>query len=201
MTLFCFSRLHENVGRTVGLRSQVSAGENYCALRPGDGVAGEKVKGSDETSAEICNFGERVCLTAGVFEKDCLANYVNVGRCAGCHTPRDKNGEEIAGLEFGGGGVFEGNVASANITPDSSGLSHYGEAMFIKTMRTGRVGGVRNLSSMMPWVYFRNMTDEDLKAIFAYLLILKPVRHRVDNAEPPTYCKRCRGRHGLGYLN
>lgn len=129
------------------------------------------------------------------------AYYVSVGRCAGCHTPRDKNGQEIGGLEFGGGGVFEGNVASTNITPDPSGISHYDDVMFVRTMRTGRVGGIRRLSPIMPWVYFRTMSDEDLKAIFAYLRRLKPARHRIDNAEPPTYCRRCGGRHGLGQLN
>ncbi len=73
--------------------------------------------------------------------------------------------------------------------------------MFIQTIRTGKVKGVRKLNLIMPWGYFRNMTDEDLKAIFAYLRTLKPVKHRVDNSEPPTYCKLCRGYHGLGNLN
>jgi hypothetical protein len=53
----------------------------------------------------------------------------------------------------------------------------------------------------MPWSYFRNLTDDDLKAIFAYLRTLKPVKHRVDNTEPPTYCRLCRKKHGLGNLN
>jgi len=41
----------------------------------------------------------------------------------------------------------------------------------------------------------------DLKAMFAYLHTLKPVRHRVDNTEAPTYCKVCRSKHGLGDRN
>ena len=35
----------------------------------------------------------------------------------------------------------------------------------------------------MPWWAFRNMSDEDLKAIFAYLQTVKPVRHHVDKSE------------------
>jgi hypothetical protein len=54
------------------------------------------------------------------------------------------------------------------------------------------------LNSFMPYSYFRNMTDEDLKAIFAYLRTVKPVRHHVDNSEPPVYCKLCRQKHGFG---
>jgi hypothetical protein len=41
----------------------------------------------------------------------------------------------------------------------------------------------------MPWSFFRNLTDDDLKAIYAYLRTVKPVQHRVDNTEPPGLCK------------
>jgi len=41
------------------------------------------------------------------------------------------------------------------------------------------------------------MTDEDIVKMFAYLKTLKPVRHHVDNAEPPTFCKVCRQTHGV----
>jgi len=53
----------------------------------------------------------------------------------------------------------------------------------------------------MPWPMLRNMTDEDLKAVFAYLRTLKPVHHRVDNTLPPTVCKICQGKHGAGDQN
>lgn len=107
---------------------------------------------------------------------------------------------------FGGGGRLEGprgDVVSANITPDPTGISHYDEAMFIKTMRTGRAsGGVRELNPLMPYSYFRNMTDEDLKAIFAYLRTVKPVRRNVDNSEEVvTLCSACRNKHGFGDRN
>ena len=48
---------------------------------------------------------------------------------------------------------------------------------------------------------FRNMTDEDLTAIYSYLRMLPQVLHRVDNTEPPTPCKLCNGVHGAGVLN
>jgi hypothetical protein len=37
--------------------------------------------------------------------------------------------------------------------------------------------------------------------MYAYVKTLKPVSHRVDNTEPPTPCKRCGSRHGLGAMN
>ena len=97
-------------------------------------------------------------------------------------------------------GPWGPTVASLNLTPDPSGLSYFDEQMFIDTLRNGAVKA-RLLSDAMPWGYFRNLTDEDLKAILAYLHTLKPVRHRVDNTEPPTYCKVCRNKHGLGERN
>ena len=128
---------------------------------------------------------------------------VTLGNCMSCHTPMNKQGQPLMQLAFAGGMRFKGpwgEVTSANITPDASGISYYDEAMFVKTLRTGQVGA-RKLSSLMPWGYFRNMTDEDLKAIFAYLRTVTPVQHRIDNTEVPTVCEVCGGRHGFGDRN
>lgn len=124
---------------------------------------------------------------------------VKMADCAGCHTPRGKMGGAIEGLEYGGGSTF-GPVAATNITPDASGIPYYDETLFVDAMRTGHVKA-RRLSTVMPWWLYRNMTDEDLKAMFAYLRTLKPARHRVDNAAPPTECKLCGQKHGLGETN
>ena len=128
---------------------------------------------------------------------------VTLANCRSCHTPMDERGQSLPQLAFAGGLRFKGpwgEVSSANITPDASGISYYDEATFVKTLRTGQVGA-RKLSSLMPWGYFRNMTDEDLKAIYAYLRTLPPVRHRVDNTEEATTCEVCGGRHGFGDRN
>ncbi len=68
-------------------------------------------------------------------------------------------------------------------------------------MRTGHVAGVRRLSSAMPWIFFRNMTDEDLHAVFAYLQTVQPVDHNVSNVEAAEFCRRCGRWHGLGGAN
>ena len=129
---------------------------------------------------------------------------VTVGHCDLCHSPVDEQGNALPGLMFAGGTAMEGpwgtTVASLNLTPDPSGISYFDEAMFIETIRNGRAKA-RLLSTAMPWSYFRNLSDDDLKAIYAYLRSVKPVQHRVDNTEPPTYCKVCRSKHGLGNRN
>lgn len=130
------------------------------------------------------------------------ARLVNLAGCSDCHTPQ-LNGKSLPGMEFAGGGIFSGpwgNVASANLTPDPSGIPYYDEALFLQVMHSGYVKA-RPLSPIMPVMVYANLTDNDLKAIFAYLRTLKPVKHRVDNSEPPTECKVCRQKHGLGADN
>ncbi len=120
----------------------------------------------------------------------------------GCHTPTDR-GKVLPGLQYGGGEHLKGpwgDVTSANITRDASGIGYYDEAMFIHTLRTGYVGA-RKLNSIMPFGSFKNLNDDDLKAIFAYLRSVPPAKHRVDNTLPPTYCKICKQWHGGGDQN
>jgi mono/diheme cytochrome c family protein len=128
---------------------------------------------------------------------------VRIADCIDCHTPQEKGQYNMA-LAFAGGFEFSGTplprVTSANITPDPSGISYYDENLFLEVMHTGKVKA-RELSAMMPWIDYGHMTDDDLKAVFAYLRTVKPVRHRVDNTLPPTYCKVCRGTHGAGDQN
>jgi hypothetical protein len=128
---------------------------------------------------------------------------VTLAGCTDCHTPQDAHGQPLTGMAFAGGFILDGpwgRVASANITPDPSGISYYDQAMFTQAIRTGFVGA-RKLNQIMPWHTYRGMTDEDVVAMFAYAKTLKPVRHRVDNTEPPTYCKICRRSHGGGNQN
>ncbi len=105
---------------------------------------------------------------------------VTLASCGECHTPAI-NGQPEADKAFAGGMEFKGpwgNVQSANITPDKTGISYYDENRFLEAMRTGTVMG-RPLNPIMPWDSYRHMTDEDLKAVFAYLRTVKPVENRV----------------------
>lgn len=127
---------------------------------------------------------------------------VNMAGCSDCHSPMD-HGSPIPGMEFAGGQVFSGawgHTVSANITPDASGIGYYDEALFIQSVRTGYVRA-RKLDPLMPVEQYTGLKEDDLKAMFAYLRTVQPVKHRVDNSEPPTYCKLCRAQHGAGDQN
>jgi mono/diheme cytochrome c family protein len=130
------------------------------------------------------------------------AHLVDQAGCTDCHTPQVR-GQPLPGMEFAGGFTFPGpwgTVAAANITPDPSGISYYDESLFLDMMHNGQVKA-HQLSPIMPVMIYKNMTDDDLKAIFAFLRTLKPVKHRVENSEPPTDCKLCKQRHGGGSEN
>jgi mono/diheme cytochrome c family protein len=103
--------------------------------------------------------------------------------CADCHTPMVR-GMPDETKAFAGGQEFKGpwgDVLSANITPDKTGISYYNETLFVEALRTGTVMG-RPLNPIMPWDSYRHMNDEDLKAIFAYLRTVPPVQNRVRRA-------------------
>jgi mono/diheme cytochrome c family protein len=127
---------------------------------------------------------------------------VTMSSCFDCHTPQDK-GQPVPGLAFAGGFLFtspSGEVTSANITPDPTGIPYYDEALFLEMMRTGQVKA-RKIHDQMPWIFYGTQTDDDLLAMFAYLKTLPAVKHAVDNSLPPTACALCGGKHGAGERN
>ncbi len=77
---------------------------------------------------------------------------------------------------------------TANLTPDqNTGLGIWTEQMFIQAIRTGKHMGVsRPINPPMPWPAYRNASDDDLKAIYAYLRSLKPVANHVPDYHPPV---------------
>lgn len=76
---------------------------------------------------------------------------------------------------------------AANLTPDvETGLGSWTEAMFVKALRTGKhMGEGRPILPPMPWENFAKLDDADLKAIFAYLKSLPPVKNAVPEPIPP----------------
>jgi len=70
-----------------------------------------------------------------------------------------------------------------NLTPDKeTGIAEWSENNFIQAMRTGKHQGQpngRDILPPMPWDVYRNMTDDDLKAIFAYLRTIPAVKNQV----------------------
>lgn len=74
---------------------------------------------------------------------------------------------------------------STNLNPDEeTGFGIWTEEMFIAAIRDGRhMGRGRPILPPMPWQAYREMTDEDLRAVFAYLQTVPPIRNQVPEAQ------------------
>jgi hypothetical protein len=81
---------------------------------------------------------------------------------------------------------------AANLTPDSAtGIGAWTEAQFVNSLKTGKhLGNGRQILPPMPWDMFGKKTDEDLKAVFAYLKSLPAISNRVpEPVAPPDVMK------------
>jgi len=76
---------------------------------------------------------------------------------------------------------------AANLTSDKeTGLGSWSQEMFVNAIRTGKHQGTgRPILPPMPWYWYRNMTHDDLKAVFAYLQSLPPIKNVVPEPLPP----------------
>ncbi len=78
---------------------------------------------------------------------------------------------------------------TANLTSDETGIGTWQESNFITAIRDGKFKGIataRPLLPPMPWQMYRNMTDDELKAVFAYLKSTKPIKNVVPEPTPPA---------------
>jgi mono/diheme cytochrome c family protein len=136
--------------------------------------------------------------TPSVARGDYLAN--GPALCFWCHTPTDPTaGFAEIGTRFSGGAEPEPDVVDEryevlppNLTPDpeTGALTHYDEQSFVERVR--KIGAVSK-GSPMPWDNFKQMTDSDLKSIFAYLRSLPPTKRFTGPGRRPTGWKPEKG--------
>lgn len=114
-----------------------------------------------------------------------------VGHCVFCHTPVDEHEKSIESMKFAGGHDFgkPGHpVRSVNITPDpETGIGNWTKDQFITKFKRFDSPDARNIrvekgqpNTVMPWFEFSGMTEEDLGAIYDYLMKQKPVHNKVE---------------------
>lgn len=115
---------------------------------------------------------------------------VNIGGCKDCHT-KDNKGQLIEELAFGGGREFKLGTAvvySANITPDTqTGLGKLSEDQFVEKfyqykdyVKNGPPKVGDDGFTLMPWLGYSQMEEQDLRAIYAYMRTVKPVVNSVE---------------------
>ena len=141
---------------------------------------------------------------------------VMVGGCNDCHTPwkMGANGPEPDGTRLLSGSPAGmtakapkldmpwmvagsatmtawtgpwGTSYSHNLTPDSTGLGKWDEATFMMALKNGKhIGTGRPIMPPMPWQNIGKMQDDDLRAIFAYLKSIPPVKNMAPEYEAPA---------------
>lgn len=79
-----------------------------------------------------------------------------------------------------------GVTYAINLTPDmETGLGIWTEAMFLEAFKTGKhMGKGRPIMPPMPIQAYQNMTEDDVKAIFAYLQTVPPIKNTVPQYQP-----------------
>lgn len=96
-----------------------------------------------------------------------------IGNCSDCHTVRD-------GHDFAGGLAVPtpfGTIYSSNITPDAeTGIGRWSEAAFRRAMQSGVNRDGQHLYPTFPYDHFTHVSDEDDRALYAYLMTRPPVR-------------------------
>ena len=110
----------------------------------------------------------------------------HVSDCTGCHSehtlafgiPIKPGREGVGGFVWNEDTHFPGVLAAANLTPDKeTGLGNWTDGEILRAMREGVDRNGNALFPIMPYPHLRNMSDDDAKAIVAYLRTMKPVRY------------------------
>ncbi|MEX0769566.1 MAG: cytochrome c [Balneolaceae bacterium] len=118
-----------------------------------------------------------------------LANHVML--CMDCHAMRDWSlyaGPPMPGTEGAGGEVFDqsmnfpGRFISRNLTPAMLGEWTDGEIFRAITTGVSRDGSA--LFPVMPYTYYGQLDEEDIKSVIAYLRTLEPIENELEVSKP-----------------
>jgi mono/diheme cytochrome c family protein len=113
-----------------------------------------------------------------------LANHVSV--CIDCHSKRDWSRFSAPPTEgtFGMGGDlfdqrfgFPGKYYAKNITP--AGISQHTDGELFRAITTGVSREGKAMFPIMPYPYYGQMDEEDIKAIISYIRTLEPIKNEV----------------------
>jgi mono/diheme cytochrome c family protein len=100
-----------------------------------------------------------------------------LGHCLDCHTPWVKGVPDLS-RAGAGGNPFRGPwgvSVSRNLTPHESGLKGWSDAEIARAIRQGVRKDGTPLKPPMAYGWYKNIRDEDMKPLIAYLRSLKPL--------------------------
>jgi mono/diheme cytochrome c family protein len=101
------------------------------------------------------------------------AELAHIGNCLSCHTAE-------GGKAYAGGTPLKtpfGTIYGTNITPDGdTGIGGWSLEAFSRAMREGVDREGRHLFPAFPYDHFTKLTDEDIAALYAFIMTREPVR-------------------------
>ena len=107
----------------------------------------------------------------------------DVMACSGCHTPPSANGGPDMSRYMAGGFDFPdvfGTWRAPNITPDNkTGIGAWTDAQLAAAIREGKRPNGEQMYSVMPFLRFNVLSDDDTAAVVAYLRTVPPVENVV----------------------
>lgn len=115
------------------------------------------------------------------------------GGCGACHHPEEAEGDIGGGWEvteeFSVLGITVGGTFRApNITPDpDTGIGGWTGRDFLRALKHGRSPGGGFYWPAFPFRSFKDMTDEDVLDLAAYLMAQPAIRNEVPDNELPAY--------------
>src|SRR5713226_2403917 len=99
----------------------------------------------------------------------------HIGNCLSCHTAD-------GGKPYAGGTPLKtpfGTIYGTNITPDpETGIGRWSLEAFTRAMREGVDRGGRNLFPAFPYDHFTKLSDEDIAALYAFVMTREPVNQK-----------------------
>lgn len=109
----------------------------------------------------------------------------NLMGCEQCHTPFGPKGPDQSKRFAGGLEVPEefGTWRSPNITQDKeTGIGSWSDEQIIAAVREGKRPDGEQLYPMMPYLGYNIMSDDDARALVAFLRTIEPIKNRVERA-------------------
>lgn len=144
----------------------------------GDALVGRTARRHDVVGVPAPDARVSALPSAGRFSDPqvALGAYLaRIGDCVACHTAKN-------GVPFAGGlaiGSPLGTIYSTNITPDKrTGIGDWKFDDFARLMRHGETKAGYVVYPAMPYPSYSRMTEEDLRALYAYLMEAVPAAHQ-----------------------
>jgi mono/diheme cytochrome c family protein len=173
----------------------VQAGKAPARKHSADLVA----RGKTIVTSGACN----VCHTPWVFNETfgvAAPDFTRMlsGHPEGAPDPQGKGGPQdiaLIGPTFTSFALPFGVVYAKNLTPDlETGTGKWTEEQFLAVFRKARHTDGRTILPPMPWGMIRHRSDADLRAVFAFLQSIPPIRNAVPDPKVPAPALQTIGR-------